>query len=75
MGTGGPRPASTPDDRKTMELELSEQQFPEQVTAKPVAGYLYFPAPSKKKAVAYELVCQGPAGSMVVPIEPVKESK
>jgi hypothetical protein len=55
VGVGGTRPpASTDADRKTMEMELSEQQLPENVIAAPVAGYLYFPVKLKAQAV-YEL--------------------
>ena len=43
-----PPPASTPADRTTMELELSEKAVPAGPAAKPVAGYLYFPRPSGK---------------------------
>jgi hypothetical protein len=48
VGGSGQRPASTDADRKTMELELSEKALPEGAAAKPVAGYLYFPAPARK---------------------------
>ena len=44
-----------------METELTDKSLPEGRTAKPVAGYLYFPFPGKKKDVAYDLEyhCQG----------------
>jgi hypothetical protein len=45
---GSPPPASTPADRSTMELELTEKSLPEGAAAKPVAGYLYFPRPEGK---------------------------
>ncbi len=41
-------------DRKTMETELKDKSLPLENLVKPVAGYLYFPLPSAKKA-AYEL--------------------
>lgn len=43
---GPPPPASTPADRKIMELELSEKALPQGSATRPVAGYLYFPRPS-----------------------------
>ena len=75
VGIGGnPGPGSTGRDRNTMELELSEQQVPEKVTATPVAGYLYFPAPKKQKPGAYELIYNGPGGKLIVPLE-IKASR
>lgn len=50
-----PPPASTGQDRSTMELELREKGLPEGQINRPVAGYLYFPLPSKKKTSAREL--------------------
>jgi hypothetical protein len=38
-----------------MELELTEKGLPEGSTKTPVAGYLYFPYPEKKKSDAYQL--------------------
>jgi hypothetical protein len=60
VGTGGgpssaPPPASTGKDRSTMETELHEKGLPEGQVNKPVAGYLYFPLPSKKKTIAEQL--------------------
>ncbi len=53
---GQPPPASTDDDRKTMEIELSEKGLAELKTTQPVAGYLYFPIPAKRKQTAiYEI--------------------
>lgn len=56
VGVGGSSEAATPADRKTMELELTEKGVPEGKTAKPAAGYLYFPLERKKdKKVALRL--------------------
>jgi hypothetical protein len=60
VGNGGPGPqpppAPTDDDRKTMEIELSEKGLAPVKTTQPVAGYLYFPIPAKRKQTAiYEL--------------------
>ncbi len=41
-------------DRKVMETELSDKSLPSGATAKPVAGYLYFPVSTAKRA-AYTL--------------------
>ncbi len=68
VGIGNSRPASTPEDRKVMETELTEKGLPEGKTGKPVAGYLYFPSTPKKKAVAYELEYQSPSGPAVLPL-------
>ena len=56
VGTRG-GPARTERDREVMELELTEKGLPEGSTKKPVAGYLYFPLPEKKKSDAYQLEC------------------
>jgi len=55
-GGGPPPPASTGADRRTMETELSEKVLPDGATARPVAGYLYFPFPGKKREGSYDLV-------------------
>jgi hypothetical protein len=52
VGIGGsqpPRPGSTDNDRRTMELELSEKALPEGNASAPVSGYLYFSLPSNKE--------------------------
>jgi hypothetical protein len=49
-----PGPASTDQDRRTMQLELEDNALPEGAAAKAVAGYLYFPATSRKN-VTYDL--------------------
>ena len=65
MGGGAPGPASTNRDREVMEQELDEHGLPDLVAAKPVGGYLFFPAGAKgKKAAAYEIVYDGEAGKM-----------
>jgi hypothetical protein len=71
VGVGGNQaPASTPEDRKTMALELGEKQLPEKVISGPVAGYLYFPLAEKKRLGAWELEYDGPAGKVTLPLEP-----
>jgi hypothetical protein len=52
-----------------MELELSEKQLPEKVVSAPVAGYLYFPLPAKKRRGAYELEYDGTAGKATLALE------
>ncbi len=58
VGVGSTRPASTDDDRRTMEQELSDKALPEGEAVSPVCGYLYFPISPKKKA-SYELEYRG----------------
>jgi len=62
-GPGGPpsrAPGSTDADRRVMQTELEEKSLPTQATAKPVAGYLYFPVTTTKgKSVVYELEYYG----------------
>jgi hypothetical protein len=72
VGVGGQHPASTDADRKTMEMELSDQELPEKVITAPVAGYLYFPLVTKKKNTVYELEYQGQAIRLVIPFEPAR---
>lgn len=59
MGGGAPGPASTDRDRSVMERELEDKGLPEALAAKPVAGYLYFPVGSKRRATNYELEYTG----------------
>jgi hypothetical protein len=74
VGVGGndPRPASTGQDRKTMELELSDKGLPEGKFTQPVAGYLYFPIPARKKPAAYELEYMGRTARLLLPLQPHK---
>ena len=69
VGVGGandpryPTPASTDRDRGVMRAELSDKALPDGPVVKPVAGYLYFPAPSKKKdSGVFELNYYGSSG-------------
>lgn len=71
-GSGQRDPKTIDADRKTMATELKEKQLPEGSTAKPVAGYLYFPVPDDPKA-ALDLVYRGPAGEFTVPLHPASE--
>jgi hypothetical protein len=46
----------TADDREELEAELLAKEIPSGDTVKPVAGYLYFPVPTKtNKRTKYEL--------------------
>jgi hypothetical protein len=54
IGGAGSAPASTAQDRATMELELSDKGLPEGSTTTPVSGYIYFPISQNKKAT-YQL--------------------
>jgi len=49
VGTGRPQSGTSEQDRRAMEMELSEKGLPEGKASKPVSGYLYFPVSGKKK--------------------------
>ena len=68
VGIGDSRPASTPQDRETMELELGEQSLPEGTATKPVAGYLYFPVAGKDRKKA-RLTLEAVAGGQTAAFE------
>lgn len=54
-------------DPAAMEWELESRGFPEGVSDRPVAGYLYFPySPGKQKKASYELKYLGPNGRQTV---------
>jgi hypothetical protein len=53
--------ATTDTDRDTMEIELRDKQLKDADVSAPVAGYLYFPIPSKQKS-DYQLEYSGTAG-------------
>ncbi len=55
VGVGDSRPASTDRDRDVMELELGEKGLPEGTVSTPVAGYLYFTLPTRRKNASYQL--------------------
>jgi hypothetical protein len=68
VGVGGPQgpnyppaPASTDQDRRTMQGELEDKGLTEGASSRAVAGYLYFPASSKKN-VTYDLEYNGATG-------------
>ena len=60
-------PRTAAADEKAMTAELTDKSLPEIKTSKPVAGYLYFPAPTDKHVV-YELEYQGPNGVVRIPL-------
>ena len=68
VGVGSNKPASTDRDRDVMEQELLDQMLPEGATAKPVAGYLYFPLPDKKRSTAFDLEFDSSAGRVEIPL-------
>lgn len=70
VGIGGqqpPEPEASRADRRTMTLELREKGLPEGNTMSPVAGYLYFPVPQKKK-VKYQLEYMLNGKKVVLPL-------
>lgn len=79
VGVGGnqggpppPPPGVSGRDHDTMERELSDKAIPEGTATRPVAGYLYFPRPAKKKSGAVELTWYAPSGTVKVPLPPAK---
>lgn len=71
-----PPPASTPADRKTMELELGEKSMPAGPAAKPTAGYLYFPRPAGKlDGAQLELSYETENALVRLALPPIKERK
>ena len=55
VGTGGPRSSPIPVDDELASQELAGKALPEGATTDPVAGYLYFPTPKRKKKALYTL--------------------
>ena len=55
LGTGGPRSSPVPVDDELASQELAGKALPEGATTDPVAGYLYFPTPKRKKKALYTL--------------------
>jgi hypothetical protein len=50
VGVGPSRSGTSEQDRRAMEMELSEKGLPEGKASKAVSGYLYFPVSGKKKS-------------------------
>lgn len=69
VGVGDAPAASTDADRRTMEAELRDKEFPEKVATAPVAGYLYFPVAGRKKPAKFELEFEAPEGRLKLPLE------
>jgi hypothetical protein len=55
VAIGSGSPASTEKDREVMETELSDKGLPEGESARPVAGYVYFPMMQGKKKATYQV--------------------
>jgi hypothetical protein len=70
-GSGGSRlpEGRTPEsNRRAIEAELTEKSLPETSAWEPVAGYLYFSMPKKKKG-GYELVYMAGEKKVVLPLK------
>jgi len=50
VGVSPSQSGASEQDRRAMEMELSEKGFPETKTSKAISGYLYFPVRGKKKS-------------------------
>jgi hypothetical protein len=70
VGENRPQPASSPADRDVMQTELEEKALPSGPAAKPIAGYLYFPLPARKKVVVEELSFERDGKTIRVPLKP-----
>jgi hypothetical protein len=72
IGGGGSRlsegKATTEGNRRAIEAELTEKSLPETSAWDPVAGYLYFSVPKKKKG-GYELVYMAGDKKVVLPLK------
>ena len=54
----------------TLEQKLENQSLPEGITPRAVAGYVFFPKPSKDKRGVYELMYLGKAGQATLELSP-----
>jgi hypothetical protein len=61
-------PAAAESNRRAIEAELQEKALPETSAWEPVAGYLYFSVPKKKKG-GYELVYMAGDKKVVLPLK------
>ena len=70
-GSGGsrlPEGRNAEGNRRAIEAELTEKALPEITAWEPVAGYLYFSVPKKKKG-GYELVYMAGDKKVVLPLK------
>lgn len=67
-GTKLPESRSAEGNRRAIEAELREKALPETSAWDPVAGYLYFSVPKKKKG-GYELVYMADDKKVVLPLK------
>jgi len=70
-GSGGsrlPESRNAEGNRRAIEAELTEKALPEITAWEPVAGYLYFSVPKKKKG-GYELVYMAGDKKVVLPLK------
>jgi hypothetical protein len=72
IGPPNRAPQTVDADRRTMAAELKDKELPGGSSAKPVAGYLYFPA-SSKKDVQYDLEYRSGNVSVVIPLAPAAQ--
>jgi hypothetical protein len=72
IGGGGgsrlPESRNAEGNRRAIEAELTEKALPETTAWEPVAGYLYFSVPKKKKG-GYELVYMAGEKKVVLPLK------
>ncbi|RPJ61928.1 MAG: hypothetical protein EHM23_05150 [Acidobacteria bacterium] len=68
VGVGNGGAASTDEDRKVMELELTEKGLPKGKFSTPVSGYVYFPAPrSSASSLVLDVTIAGQQTRLTLP--------
>ena len=68
-----PYPAPPPPprpDQAGLEQQLDEKSLPDGNTAKPVAGYVFFPKPTADKRADFELIYFGLDGQITLKLSP-----
>jgi hypothetical protein len=64
------QPPPPPDPKFERRRALEDKELPDAKTAKPIAGYLYFPKPKHlAKDAAFELTYYGDAGQLKLPLD------
>ena len=62
----------TERELEAMERKLTDKGLPEGTVSSPVAGYLFFPFPDKKKVSPYDLECRLGGVKLVLALKPSK---
>jgi hypothetical protein len=70
MPAPAPKSGRKDTDALSVQVDLENQALPDGRFSQPVAGYLYFPATSKKSSL--EITWYGPNGQVRLPLAPAK---